>query len=221
MKTKLLFIALSIIFLINMGLYSQEQCKVLLPDIAKTYVGKCKKGLAHGKGVAEGTDKYEGFFKNGLPHGVGKYTWAKGDMIYEGDWKEGKKDGKGKLFYKINGADSMKYGVWKNDSFVKRITPSPYKVIRSSSIQRYAVRRNGVGSRVLFSFNQFGKANATVADLQFAYSSGSSFTQGLKQGVENIVFPFTCRVSYKAAFYIAEFEIEFREAGDWEVVLFN
>ncbi|MGC9375584.1 MAG: hypothetical protein ACP5DQ_11160 [Bacteroidales bacterium] len=34
-------------------------------------------------------DKYEGKFKNGLPHGSGKYTWSNGDN-YDGQFKKGK-----------------------------------------------------------------------------------------------------------------------------------
>lgn len=221
MRTKRILTSVLFLGLSYLELYSQEPCKVLIPEIAKKYVGQCKKGFAHGKGVAEGKDKYEGSFKKGLPSGVGKYTWSSGEIIYDGNWKEGKKEGKGKLYYKINGVDSVKYGIWKKDFFIKKIIPNSYRIIRSNSVQRYSVRRIGVGSRVLFSFNQLGKANATVPDLQFTFSSGSSFNQGTKQGFENIVFPFTCKISYKAALYSADFEIEFNEAGDWEITLFN
>ncbi len=35
---------------------SAQECKVLLTEIAGTYVGKCKDGFAHGKGTATGID---------------------------------------------------------------------------------------------------------------------------------------------------------------------
>ena len=67
--------------------YSQVgDCKVLKPEIAGIYSGDCKKGLANGKGIAEGIDKYEGKFKDGLPHGNGTYQYANGE-IYQGDFK--------------------------------------------------------------------------------------------------------------------------------------
>jgi len=50
-------------------LFSQDDCKVLIPEISGQYVGKCKKGLAHGKGLAIGIDRYEGSFKKGYPEG--------------------------------------------------------------------------------------------------------------------------------------------------------
>ena len=36
--------------------------------------------------------------KDGLRHGVGKYVVD--DATYEGDWMEGKKEGKGKIIFK-------------------------------------------------------------------------------------------------------------------------
>jgi hypothetical protein len=59
-------------------LFAQEECKVLMPEISGSYTGKCKKGLAQGKGLAIGTDTYEGRFLKGLPDGTGK--------IYMGRW---------------------------------------------------------------------------------------------------------------------------------------
>ena len=42
----------------------------------------------------EGTDKYEGEFKNGKHHGQGKYTTYNG-IIYEGEHKDGLRNGQG------------------------------------------------------------------------------------------------------------------------------
>ena len=69
----LTFILLS---LSNNFTYSQteESCKVLISEISEKYEGDCKNGLAHGTGVAKGIDLYEGRFKKGIPNGKGKYT---------------------------------------------------------------------------------------------------------------------------------------------------
>ena len=40
-------------------------------------------------------DIYDGEWKDGNFNGKGKYTYADG-IIYEGEWKDDKKDGKGK-----------------------------------------------------------------------------------------------------------------------------
>lgn len=76
------------VFFISIGLYSQQSCKVLVPEIAEKYVGKCKKGFAHGKGLAVGIDRYEGSFKKGYPEGKGSYTWSTGE-VYTGEWLQG------------------------------------------------------------------------------------------------------------------------------------
>jgi len=226
MKIKSVISLLPFLVLIFSLGYSQEPCKVLKSEIATTYVGKCKKGLAHGKGVATGQDKYEGEFKNGLPFGKGKYTWANGD-VYEGNWREGKKEGDGKLTYKKNGVDSTKLGIWKNDVFFKKKLPSPYKIIRSSSVARYSVQKTSNGNRVFFSFYQNGAINTTVSSLFLSTSSGTTYNLGSRQGFDNVVFPFKCKITYtttnslKTFTYNCEFEIEIIEPGNWEIVLNN
>jgi hypothetical protein len=35
---------------------------------------------------------YEGYFVNGLPEGIGKFTWSNRE-IYDGDWFNGLKHG--------------------------------------------------------------------------------------------------------------------------------
>ena len=58
---------LIIMFFLAIGLRAQQNdCKVLLESISGTYEGKCKNGLAHGKGIAQGTDRYEGTFVCGF-----------------------------------------------------------------------------------------------------------------------------------------------------------
>ena len=99
------------LFLAGGYTYAQQNCKVLVPEIAVTYKGKCKKGLAHGKGKAVGTDVYEGQFRKGLPHGQGKYNWATGEF-YLGQWKMGKRDGEGSYTFKFEGKDSIQAGIW-------------------------------------------------------------------------------------------------------------
>ncbi len=226
MKTKLSIILVSILWLNCIELFSQEPCKVLKQEIAEKYSGKCKKGLAHGKGIAEGKDKYEGEFKNGLPQGEGKYTWANGE-VYEGRWKEGQRNGEGKFFYKKYGVDSVNVGLWKDDVFIKHLIPSSYKIIKSYSIVRYSVRRIKDGNRILFHFKQGGGDNASISGILFTPSSGNSYTLGSSEGFENVIFPFTCKVSYqtsntlKTSRFDAEFIIEIREQGEWEIILNN
>lgn len=84
----------SLILLTNAA-HAQSICKVLDPDIAETYKGGCKDGLADGRGEAKGKDSYVGNFRAGLPHGKGTYVWHLSGNRYEGDWVNGKRTGKG------------------------------------------------------------------------------------------------------------------------------
>lgn len=40
--------------------------------------------------------------KNGKKHGIGRYTFSNGD-VYEGEWKNGVREGKGIKYYKKSG----------------------------------------------------------------------------------------------------------------------
>ena len=43
--------------------------------------------------------EYEGYWKNGFPHGErGKMIYRDG-AVYEGSWRDGKQDGEGKMIY--------------------------------------------------------------------------------------------------------------------------
>jgi len=55
-------------------------------------------------------DRYEGMWKDGWEHGVGKYTWADGS-VYRGDWVEGKRSGQG-VYAWPNGSTYV--GEWKD-----------------------------------------------------------------------------------------------------------
>lgn len=63
---------------------------------------------------------YDGNFKNGYPDGKGKYTWQNGNY-YEGDLKKGRLEGEGTMHYKSSsGPDSVVRGFWKNDKYIGR-----------------------------------------------------------------------------------------------------
>lgn len=224
MKTVFFLIISVLFFSIFSSSFAQEECKVLLPQISGKYDGGCKNGLANGKGISEGTDKYEGRFKNGLPDGNGKYTWSTGE-VYDGGWKDGKKEGNGKFFYKKDGADSTLTGIWKNDAFFRKIVPNPYTVIRQESIKRYTVRRVGDGNKITFSILQNGNSSITLNNFNILPNSGSSFRLGQNHGLENIDFPFECKVTFtttnafQAPDISVDFEIKIIEPGNWEVVL--
>lgn len=123
---KTIVTALIINTLIVTQLFSQD-CKVLLPSIAGVYEGECDKSKANGKGKSKGMDSYEGQFKNGLPEGIGKYSWQNGNW-FEGNFKAGKRQGEGVMHYPIAGkADSTLSGFWAKDIYVG-IYEVPFKI---------------------------------------------------------------------------------------------
>jgi hypothetical protein len=69
-------------------------CKVVDPEVSQTYDGQCSRNFANGKGVATGTARYDGEFRNGMKHGHGVKTWPSGDR-YEGQFHDDKKQGFG------------------------------------------------------------------------------------------------------------------------------
>ncbi|NEU09814.1 hypothetical protein GZH53_15920 [Flavihumibacter sp. R14] len=126
-KTPFFYFLLIPFLYINQRAASQEACKVLMPSIAGTYEGSCKKGKASGEGKAEGTDQYSGEFKEGLPHGKGIYRWKNGNF-YQGDWVRGQKEGNGGMAYKRPGKpDSIVTGFWKKDIYIAKYE-KPFKL---------------------------------------------------------------------------------------------
>lgn len=114
MKQIILFLIFS--FSTAIAFSQNPDCKVLLDSLKGKYDGDCSNGKANGNGKAVGIHSYEGEFKNGLPEGKGKYTWPGGDYYY-GGWKKGLKDGKGELHRYEDGKETLVTGYWKKDHY--------------------------------------------------------------------------------------------------------
>jgi len=205
---------------------AQTDCKVLKTEIAENYTGKCKKGYAHGKGMASGTDSYEGMFRKGLPDGQGTYVWATGET-YTGDWKEGKREGEGVFLYKMDGEEIIMAGIWEEDQYIGKKPPNP-RVLYLSNIDRYSFKKaGGIKNRVLVDLYQNGSRNTSIENYLLATSSGYETNLGHSRGYEAINFPVMIKVSYttynklKTYKYNAVFEFEISEPGDWRVELHN
>ena len=82
------------VLLLFTALAHAEDCRVLDPELQRVYSGPCVHGLAEGRGIAAGTARYEGEFKAGRKHGKGVKTWANGDR-YEGEFFEDRRQGHG------------------------------------------------------------------------------------------------------------------------------
>jgi hypothetical protein len=216
-----------VLFIISLsGSYGQESCRVLKETIAASYSGKCKKGLASGKGIAEGLDHYEGQFVKGLPHGKGIYTWATGE-VYRGDWVRGQRHGSGTYSFVLNGIDTIIDGRWIDDKYAGPDILKP-RIITNINVERYTIRKNSDNfNRVLVGMLQNGSPNTGISEFIIASSSGYQVQMGSLTGFEAVVFPVTIRLSYttfnkiKRSTYQVRFEFEISEPGDWKVELTN
>ena len=215
-----------IVLLISGYLFAQNSCKVLMTRIDSTYTGKCKKGLAHGKGLATGIDTYKGRFKKGWPDGNGTYTWNSGE-VYKGSFLDGVKDGEGTYTYSVNGKDTTLTGLWKNDVYIGPKPKKP-KVKQLVSVDRYNFKKiSTVQDRVLIDFYQNGGRNTRISDLLITADSGYEVNLGHSKGFKDMTFPVTMTIKYitpnklqtRQVYCIFEFTIF--EAGDWRVDLFN
>lgn len=228
MKNLIQILILSVLVVVaTQKVVAQNDVKVLMEEISGEYTGDSKKGLAHGQGKAVGKDTYEGKFKKGLPHGKGTYTWANGDT-YEGMWKKGKMHGSGKLTVQAGDKEIVKSGIWKNDEFVRKVEPRPYKINQQRNITRYTVRKlQDTGNQIVIDFMQAGGKNHTLENLMISGDSGSRFQSGSMTGYENVEFPFNLKVDYTSSNslqtqkYDCTFDITFEEPGYYKIVLTN
>jgi hypothetical protein len=226
MKTSNHLIISFLIVLLAISVSAQESCKVLLPSISVTYEGKCKKGLANGKGIASGTDRYEGQFKAGLPDGKGSYTWANGD-VYIGEWMEGLRHGIGKFTTKVNGEEIVQDGLWEKNTY-KGPKPKAPSVTFKTGVDRYDFRKDITDkNRVLISFMQNGMRNNSVMNLLMSSSSGYETQLSEMVGYDEVTYPVTIKVAYttynklRTVTVDVRFEFVIYEPGDWKVEINN
>lgn len=230
MKRVYIFTGISIAILLFFGYVAhcqQSDCKVLIPTLSGSYSGKCKKGLANGKGIAQGIDKYEGQFSRGLPQGNGIYTWSNGST-YNGEWLEGKRNGSGKMIYHLSDHDSIVSGFWKNDKYVGSELIAPYSINRNVGVVRYNIRKlNETVNNVSFKFLIGGRANSDIEGLSIISSSGDQYNSGFTLGIQSFMIPMDVKITYRTwnSMHTSQsnvsFEFTINEPGRWEVTINN
>lgn len=204
---------------------AQTDCKVLVRELQGEYTGKCKKGLANGKGTAKGINTYEGSFKDGLPDGKGKYTWSTGE-VYTGEWEAGSRNGIGTYWYTENGQRLSEEGLWINDEYMGP-APKPPKVINSVAVFNNSISKEGDGSAIRINIYLGGMDNTDLENFTLAGSSGQQYTAGSGVGFQNVTFPFKAKVSYNTwnqmhtSRYFSSFEFEINDPGIWHVKIYN
>jgi hypothetical protein len=222
--TGVLVLAALISFLELAG--QNSNCKVLMPEISGSYVGDCRKGLAHGKGSATGADRYEGQFNKGLPHGNGAYHWNNGP-VYTGEWSKGIMDGKGEIVYITARGDSTVSGYWRNGAYTGRENIPPYTIIRKDNLLSCNIRKIGEGKNVILKFMRKGQRNPSLGGLTIIFSSGTQFKAGMYEGIQNVYFPLDIKITYVTnnPISLSQFDVvlecTINEPGTWEVILNN
>lgn len=203
-----------------------DGCRVLLHPINDTYEGSCKKGFAHGKGVAKGEDVYEGKFKMGLPHGSGTYTWANGNK-YSGSWKKGKRDGIG-TYYSASNGEEVK-GIWKDDEFIKEYEGPSHKILyKSTSVEKIRIYevKGAIPGTIEIEFRRDGYKNERIITPLLHSMSGMQEISNQFIGFKGAIFPFKANVKFQApnrtnrilVNYTLDFEI-YKE-GAWKVIIY-
>lgn len=207
-----------------------DSCKVLLEKITGKYTGECLNGLANGKGKSMGEDTYTGIFKDGLPNGVGKYVYKNGN-IFQGNWLNGQKNGKGKFEIKINGKKNTITGYWEKDEYVGVSEPEiSYKVNTSYGISDYKIVKNKP-------VNEFDNANDITFSIKFAFgdmipsdlridkSSGEIVQFGKKIRITQYLSPLHCELDYSILVGLnikrCLFSIDIIDKGKFTVTLIN
>ncbi len=224
MKSKIR-LSVCLLVLSSLMMFSQQKCEVLKDDISGQYKGGCKNGLAHGKGVSQGQNKYEGEFKKGLPNGEGTIVYFDGGM-YIGHWKKGLRQGEGKYVINIGGKDSIADGIWKKDNYFGKKPVKQYEVIKKMSVSRYSIKKVGEASnKVTIKVRSKGQAVKGIEDNITASNGRKSNYAGFIV-YENInSFPFMCQMRYSvpsalgATSVNVEFNFKILEKGEWLVEL--
>jgi hypothetical protein len=205
---------------------SQEECRVLLPELDSVYMGDCKKGLAHGSGEAWGDFHYKGRFKKGLPDGQGTANYPDG-TVYDGSWKKGLRNGRGTILLIKNGEKIEKNWIWSKGEKVKEILPPSYKIITKRNISRLRVYNQGGQNGVWFKAGSAGGAASNMEDARLTGSSGAETNYSEKIGYDNVSFPFLGTIKYYAwnklrtTKYEIFLEIEITNPGNWIVEIQN
>jgi len=107
---------------VNSNGVPQGYGRLLYPpeDVRREYVGNFFNGRRHGYGILQWKDGcvYAGEWASDAQNGWGKLRFSERDVLnresYEGEWLEGKRSGKGVLYYR---SGDRYEGEWKDDKY--------------------------------------------------------------------------------------------------------
>ncbi len=213
------------LMLLAIQAFGQQQttnCKVLSAKLQGSYQGECKNRLAHGEGTAQGTDTYQGTFKEGVPQGKGKYVYSDGSY-YIGEFKNGLRHGEGTLHVMDKESQTTqpgKLGLWKNDEFIEEILEKKYKLIQSlNTMSTQFDKPDENQDRVEI----FLGTRSIVEGINVYASTGNHYVQGKNRIIiENVSYPLLVRMTYNSQKGISEVlpvrvEFELESKGHWKI----
>ena len=105
--------------MVNLLMIKGKEMENIFYENGEYYIGQWLNNHKHGKGIIyykNGNIMYDGEYVNDKREGNGKYIYENGEY-YIGEWKNDLRHGKGIIYYK-NG--NIKYdGYWNNGKFVE------------------------------------------------------------------------------------------------------
>ena len=219
---------LSILLLSFLNLNAQNSdCVVFMDSISGTYQGDCKKGKAHGFGKAQGAHTYEGEFRKGWPFGEGNYTWDEGRW-YKGMFRNGLKNGYGKMHSNLVGADTLLIGYWRNDYYIGEKNLPDFEIQEQMNLENLSITLRDVEGSSLRVKILRDKTTNTNARITMLNSSSGHGRKGSGSVVyDQIEFPFQFSIYYDTPNRFASttiscaLEVTINTPGEWEIKLEN
>lgn len=196
-----IFLFVSLLLSINFITHNTEisaqsaKCKVLAPKLEGAYLGECKGKLAHGDGIAQGSETYEGAFRKGLPEGLGKYIYESGEF-YVGEFRKGLRHGEGTMhrFIKESGRIEPDHlALWKNDEYVMDVMEEKYNLllwrnVKSVDFNKLDEKKNTV--EIIL------RNHLSINNLDLIHTTGIFTQQGNRLVIDQCDFPLDVRLQY-------------------------
>lgn len=198
--------------------FAQMDCKVKSQDLSISYNGDCKKGYAHGIGVAKGKeDIYKGDFKKGWPHGTGEYVWGSGSK-YQGNFTKGKMDGQGTLVIKNpDGTEELKKGFFEANEYIGQYKYShavtSKREVKNVYIQEDPSKLHGDLYQIKIRVRSNGQY--VTPFLMVSDENGTNYSNGVLQ---NVKYP--CKkieIQFKHDKYSSRVMLDIYKEGNWIV----
>lgn len=204
-----------------------SDCEVLMEYISTSYEGDCKKGRAHGFGKAQGVHIYEGEFKKGLPFGEGTYTWEEGRW-FKGTFRNGLKNGYGKMHSNAIGADTILIGYWKNDYYIGEENLPDFEIIERLNLENISITLKdyeGASLKVRILRDKATNSSARITSLNSSSGHGRKGSGSVV--FDQVKFPFHFSIYYdtpnrfNSSTINCVAEVTINTPGEWEIRLEN